>query len=347
MTATQRIAGAPGSALAAASRRGDMRPDAGVGTGFRAALVDAVGASNAASAVASGGDRARHVVKAGETLYGIARARLAEAGEAATPAAAMRLARQIATDNGIRDPDRILAGRQLDLGTARSAGPNVVRDLAETGVSPSVDRPERSAAAVRWDDEHLHAAAADDPQAAHAMTGSSPAAPIRADAAVVRTAHDSRPSTGGPGSMPAPMPMPIAAPAPAAGGLPSPAALAIYAQIEAAPGVPYAQAQASALPDIVYKGVVGKALDLLPLDPSTRTGLQQASTVIGSSMVGKSLAALTGLGGPVLTVAGLVWGIFSAQKIGAMQAAVPQPAGPEPAQAAIRVAQAPRDAIGD
>lgn len=73
-------------------------------------------------------------------------------------------------------------------------------------------------------------------------------------------------------------------------------------------------------PDLFYKGVVGKALDMVPLEPSTRTGLQQVNAVVSNSFAGRSLAALTGLGrGPLLIIAGLLWGIFSAQKISAGQ----------------------------
>jgi len=93
------------------------------------------------------------------------------------------------------------------------------------------------------------------------------------------------------------------------------ASLAIYEQTTPA-AMPKSPGE---FPDILYKGVAGKALDLMPLDASTRTGLQQANAVISNSFAGRSLAALTGVGGPILTIAGLLWGIFSAQKISAMQ----------------------------
>jgi hypothetical protein len=80
----------------------------------------------------------------------------------------------------------------------------------------------------------------------------------------------------------------------------------------AATGVP----STASISDIIYKGVVGKMLDSAPLENSTRTTLQQANSVVGNSFAGRALATLTGVGGPILTVAGLFWGIFSAQKIG-------------------------------
>ena len=69
------------------------------------------------------------------------------------------------------------------------------------------------------------------------------------------------------------------------------------------------------LPDIVYKGVAGKVLDVLPIEPSTRANLQRANSIVSSAFTARSLGALTGIGGPVLTVAGLLWGIFSSRQI--------------------------------
>ena len=85
-----------------------------------------------------------------------------------------------------------------------------------------------------------------------------------------------------------------------------------------------AEAGTRAVPDIVYKGVMGKMLDAVPLEPATRTTLQQANAVVSNSVTGRTLAALTGLGGPILTVAGFVWGLFSSQQIQAAQPAEPK-----------------------
>ena len=75
-----------------------------------------------------------------------------------------------------------------------------------------------------------------------------------------------------------------------------------------------AQLQA-ALGDVVYKGVVGKVLDAVPMDPNERVTLQRTGAVVSSTLTGRSLAAWAGLTHPVLLVAGAIWGLFSASNI--------------------------------
>lgn len=69
------------------------------------------------------------------------------------------------------------------------------------------------------------------------------------------------------------------------------------------------------LGDVVYKGVVGKALDAVPMDPHERVTLQRTSAVVSGTLTGRSLAVWAGLSNPILLVAGVVWGIFSASNI--------------------------------
>lgn len=73
--------------------------------------------------------------------------------------------------------------------------------------------------------------------------------------------------------------------------------------------------QQPVLPDVIYKGIVGKALDAVPMDPHERAVLQRSSAVISGTLTGRSLAAWAGLTNPVLLVAGLIWGIYSATNI--------------------------------
>jgi len=95
--------------------------------------------------------------------------------------------------------------------------------------------------------------------------------------------------------------------------------LAVYEQNAAT--VPDKPAEpARALPDIVYKGIAGKVLDALPIEPETRANLQRANTIVSSAFTARSLGALTGLGGPLLTVAGVLWGVFSSRQIEAAPA---------------------------
>lgn len=69
--------------------------------------------------------------------------------------------------------------------------------------------------------------------------------------------------------------------------------------------------------DVVYKGIVGKALDAVPMDPEERVNLQRTSTVVSSTLAGRSLSVWAGLSlsNPILLIAGMAWGIFSATKI--------------------------------
>lgn len=70
-----------------------------------------------------------------------------------------------------------------------------------------------------------------------------------------------------------------------------------------------------AVPDMVYKGIVGKALDAVPMDPKKRVALQRTNAVVSNTLTGRSLAAWAGLSNPILLVAGVAWGIYSAMNI--------------------------------
>jgi hypothetical protein len=224
----------------------------------------------------------------------------------------MRYALQIASANQIRNPDRIHIGQQLDLagpfdvaqdrpaatingGSAAAtsgARSTVIADGTGIRALREVDLQDRIEEANAEEDAGEHAC---DPVDCAPRSAALPAAErITAAGDDVRDRPDRVAS--------------------------SRADLALYqhAAPTAAPKPP------GELPDIVYKGVIGKALDQLPLEPSTRTGLQQANAIISSSFAARSLATLTGVGGPLLTIAGLVWGLFSAQKISAMQPAAPK-----------------------
>jgi hypothetical protein len=67
--------------------------------------------------------------------------------------------------------------------------------------------------------------------------------------------------------------------------------------------------------DVVYKGLVGKALDAVPMDPDERLVLQRTSAVVSGTLTGRSLAAWAGLSNPLLLIAGLAWGLYSAFNI--------------------------------
>ncbi len=67
--------------------------------------------------------------------------------------------------------------------------------------------------------------------------------------------------------------------------------------------------------DVLYKGLVGKALDAVPMDSEKRVALQRTNAVVSSTLTGRSLSVWAGLTNPVLLIAGVAWGIFSATNI--------------------------------
>jgi hypothetical protein len=89
---------------------------------------------------------------------------------------------------------------------------------------------------------------------------------------------------------------------------------AVGARAEDAPQLPLA------VGDMVYKGLVGKALDAVPMDPHERTALQRTSAVVSGTLTGRSLAVWAGLTNPIFLVVGLVWGLFSASNINTAEA---------------------------
>jgi len=252
-------------------------------------------------------DQAAYTVHGGDTLYGIVRARLAKMGVEVTAKAAMQAVEQVARANNIRNPDRIYAGQRLDLaGLVSTFGPGQTAPLAR-GIDSSIataggTEPPRH---LRWEEP---APEADAQFAAE-------------DAAGLPSMVAGMPSDD------------VAAQVNAAPGVPSAARqVAIYEQNALiAPEKPVEPV--SALPDILYKGVVGKALDAMPLEPATRTTLQQTNSIVSGALTVRSLGALAGFGGPLLTIAGLIWGIFSSRQIDAPADA------PKPADEALRTAR--------
>jgi hypothetical protein len=90
----------------------------------------------------------------------------------------------------------------------------------------------------------------------------------------------------------------------------------------------------SSVDQVIYKGVVGNLLEVVPLPVEQRLQLQRGNAVVSNTLTGRSLAVLLGLTSPVLMIGGLIWGIWSAANIKAATVADAAPA------AASSVAQA-------
>ena len=73
--------------------------------------------------------------------------------------------------------------------------------------------------------------------------------------------------------------------------------------------------------DTVYKGVVGKALDAVPMDAERRVVLQRTNAVVSNALTARSLSVwVLGLANPIFLVGGVVWGLFAASNIKANEA---------------------------
>ncbi|MCY7308003.1 MAG: LysM peptidoglycan-binding domain-containing protein [Rhodoferax sp.] len=268
-------------------------------------------------------DEAAHTVLTGETLYAIVRARLVAMGVEANAKASMQGVRQLAQANNIVNPDRIYVGQKLDLSALESPFGHQTAQLAggidrSASAVSAIDQPQPR----RWEEPvpEVGAQITAEVAAGLALTiDTLPPTIVRDDAAASGDA-----------------------------GARTPLAVRQVAFYEQKPSIePTKPAEvARALPDIVYKGVVGKVLDAMPLEPSTRTALQQANALVSSTVAARALGALTGIGAPLLTVAGLIWGILSARQIDvaatrdSKATGAPTPAGdPKPASDAMQTAQ--------
>ncbi len=251
-------------------------------------------------------------VHAGETLSGIARARFAATGVAANVGTLKQAVAQLATANHIGNPDRIYAGQKLDLSSLDAPSgrnqPAIAAAPAATAVgeadasldgSESIASPHEVASYASWQSEDM--VPANHVELAVAAPAQLPdITPVFASAAAVG---------GVDGTAIAPM---------------AARQVALYEQNAAgAAGKPAEPARA--VPDILFKGIAGKMLDAVPIEPSTRADLQRASTIVSSTITTRSLGALTGLGGPLGAVAGLIWGIFSSRQIEAAPVADAKP----------------------
>ena len=236
-----------------------------------------------------------HRVRPGETLIAIAQKQLISSGQNASPDASMRQALKIAKDNHIQNPDRIFAGQTLALDrTNLAAQPNKnSQPLATIDVSPRSSSNAQKIMNV-GDIEKFYGLGQ---YASETINDANDESPIYVGASTLSSTQ----------SIEQPFILPATNTAQSRNIDP-------YEPNPASPATRVSPA--ASISDIIYKGVVGKILDSAPLENSTRTTLQQANSVVGNSFAGRALATLTGVGGPILTVAGLFWGLFSAQKIG-------------------------------
>lgn len=86
-----------------------------------------------------------------------------------------------------------------------------------------------------------------------------------------------------------------------------------------------------AVDQIIYKGLIGNALDSVPMDSAQRVKLQQTNAVVSSTLSGRSLTTLTKLTNPVLLIGSIVWGLWAAANINSQIGGAPLPEMSAPA----------------
>ena len=83
---------------------------------------------------------------------------------------------------------------------------------------------------------------------------------------------------------------------------------------------------------VIYKGVVGNMLEIVPMNASDRVTLQRANAVVSNTLIGRSLAVMAGLSNPLLLLGGIVWGVWSATNIRPAEAGIRLAANPDAVQ---------------
>ena len=270
-----------------------------------------------------------HVVRSGETLYRISRSLLEARGADLSPAAVMRAVSQLSQANGITNPDRIYPNQRIDA-SVLNGYPSKAVDLA-TAQSRGTDKLQPAAFAARSD--HLFEPVqncsdgirfCDDPNrqpAAFDFLGTSKTldSPDLQDQDMRAGVNLIGVETSGLENGLEANEMETWSPAVGASratqDIASGSDAASAEQVAATGDPPRAPTSESRLPDVLYKGVLGKALDFVPMNPEDRVTLQQTSSIISASLSGRMLASLFSITNPIAMVAGLAWGLFSAKNI--------------------------------
>lgn len=91
-------------------------------------------------------------------------------------------------------------------------------------------------------------------------------------------------------------------------------ALTASALAENAPTVPSSK-PTQGFDQVLYKGLVGNALDAVPMDPAQRVNLQRTSAVVSNTLSGRSLTVLAKLTNPAILIGSIAWGLWAAANI--------------------------------
>ena len=263
-----------------------------------------------------------HTVRPGETLYGISRKVLETRGLEVTPAAIMRTVERLSEYNGMTDRNRIYPNQRIntavlnDLPGQSVANVNSPRPRADSFnpfVSSSGNSHAFAPAAQRnaEPDPHLNPRNALTTSEFLAYSNAAMCREAPANNFYIAQNHEDSAAAIAPSNLPQLAVIPDAGPAVF---LAEPIALTeSSSQLSSPTSAP--PSAGSGLPDIFYKGAIGKVLDYVPMESEKRVALQQAGSVVSGTMSGLKLAGLLGVATPIAAVVGLVWGIFSARSI--------------------------------
>ena len=263
-----------------------------------------------------------HTVRSGETLYGISRKVLAARGLEVTPATIMRTVIRLGEYNGITDRNRIYPHQRINTAVLNDSPGKVVENINSPDPRTDNFNP------FVWSGDTSHAFAPSarlnaDPDTRLNQRGALTTSEFLAYSNAVMCheapannfcATQNRENVTTAIALTNLPQLPVIPEGAQEVTLPGPMTFTgSESQLLDSTSTP--PSAGSGLPDIFYKGAIGKALDYVPMETEARVALQQASSVVSGGLSGLKLAGLLGVATPIAAVVGLVWGIFSAKRI--------------------------------
>ncbi len=262
-----------------------------------------------------------HSVKPGETLYGIARKKLEAQGLVVIPKEIMTSSRSLSEYNVFKDPNRIYPGQKINFPVSNFRGGELVR----LPIAPLQSENVASVTPLVEDDKKtvtlpaLHADSIGiDPDQPCPLTASEFFSQVKEDFRYDLKKQNVFANQYDPHFLVAVSVKTLSQlPLLAEKGLDIDALKSISPESESGNLMtsPPASSRISNLPDLIYKGALGKALDFLPMQAEDRVAMQRAGSVVSGTLTGIKLAGLLNIATPIAAVLGFLWGSFSAKNI--------------------------------
>lgn len=262
-----------------------------------------------------------HTVKLGETLYGIARKKLEAQGLDATPKEIMTSMRSLSEYNGIKDPNRIYPGQKINFPALNDRGGKLVRlpiaplhseNVASVPPLVADDKKTVTLPALRADSIGI---GLDQPRP---LTASELFSQAKEDLGDDLKKQNVFANQYDPQFLVAVSAKTLSQlPLLAEKDLDIDVLKSISPESDASNVMTSspASSQISGLPDFIYKGALGKALDFVPMQAEDRVAMQRAGSVVSGTLTGIKLAGLLNIATPIAAVLGFLWGALSAKNI--------------------------------